>query len=99
MKYNNEELEEENNYKDLNELMDYINEDENGKIKNSPKKKKNGNLKTSQKKKKKSKKTIGNNDYLKIEKVQEEDRSVVEFKMKLENDSLNAKDVTSFIIC
>lgn len=70
-------------------------EDEsNDKEKNSSKKKKN--LKTSQnKKKKKSKKNLETIDFLKSDKTQQDeiDLTIIEFKIKLENDSLNAKEV------
>jgi hypothetical protein len=100
-KFNKDVQEEENNvneYKDLNELLDYINEDDSqGKLKNSPKKKK-AVMKTNPntKKKKKSKKNIYINEQVfqeeSIGKEKEEDKSVVEFKMKLENESANAKE-------
>jgi hypothetical protein len=86
----NKEVEKENNIRDLNEWVDYIMEDDE-KEKNLSKKKKN--LKTSQKKKKKSKKNIENTEILTKTQVDEEDKIITEFKIKLENDSLNAKEV------
>ena len=82
-------FDEANDHKDLNELVDYINEDDCEKIKNSSSKKKKTNQ---NKKKKKSKKNL-NSDFLKEEKILEEDKIIIEFKVKLENDSLNAKEV------
>jgi len=88
-KYNNEVLDEENAFKDLNELMDYINEDD----RNSPRNKNNHNLKTHKsKKKKKSKKILNNTDYVKKEKLYE-DKSVSEFKVKLESVTSKAKEI------
>ena len=88
-KFNLEIIDEAKNYKDLNELVDYINEDNIEKVKNYSQKKK-----TPQNKKKiKTKKNINNTDFLKQEKLLEEDKIIIEFKIKLENDSLNAKEV------
>jgi hypothetical protein len=61
------------------------------KEKNSPKKKK---AKSNQnKKKKKSKKNVDNEMGKSDKHVDEEDKSIFEFRSKLENDSLNAKEV------
>jgi len=93
----NKEVEDENNYKDLNKLMDYINEDDNDN-KSSPKKKsknmktQNNNNSNQTKKKKKSRKNINATDYTKDEKIKEEDKTLIEFKIKLENESLNARE-------
>ena len=87
-------MEKENNIRGLNEWVDYIMEDNNEKDKNSSKKKKN--FKTSQnKKKKKTKKSIEPSDFLNSDKslLEEEDTSIIEFKIKLKNDSINAKEV------
>ena len=88
----NKEEEKDNNIKDLNELVYYIMEDDfNDKDKNSTKKKKN-----IQKKKKKMKKNVENNHFFISDKTQqdeEEERFIEEFKIKLENDSFNEKEV------
>jgi len=97
--------EDDNSYKDLNELVDYINNDDQNeeKIKNGNGKKKKNNIKTSNnpssqnKKKKKNKKSTADVQ-IKVEKLSQEEKSVIEFKVKLENDSLNAKEVLNAIL-
>lgn len=88
----NKEVEKENNIRDLNDWVDYIMEDDKGKLKYSPKKKKLN--KTNQNKKKKKTKKTTENSEIKSDKILDEDERLLnEFKNKLENESLYAKEV------
>jgi|LauGreDrversion4_2_1035121.scaffolds.fasta_scaffold229276_2 hypothetical protein len=88
----NKEVEKENNIRDLNDWVDYIMEDDKGKLKYSPKKKKLN--KTNQSKKKKKAKKMTESNEIKPEKILDEDERLLnEFKNKLENESLYAKEV------
>jgi len=85
------------NYKDLNELVSYINNDDSCEKnqRSSKKNKKNSNNKASNqtKKKKKTKKTTNSIEKTtKADNIPEEDKLVLEFKMKLESQSVNAKE-------
>lgn len=90
----NREVEKENYNRNLNDWVTYINEDQDDE-KNSPKKKK-ANKTSQNKKKKKSKKNSDRQSSERSEKqMDEEEKSLMEFRARLENDSHAAKEVNT----